>query len=429
MLLEPLAVNFFLFLRLTSLAYYIFDLSQPAGGDDIYPFTLMIRTWAVSGFIDPAQSRVITCQNFWVLGGSGLQTSTGYMTKTYTGFGFHTMVYFGVGVFLMGTWHPGDTFSLQLDDKEPTLFTIGAPTIANFSCGDSSIGSLWTHIIGKAEHTASSITIKISWKTVTPSLGIGLRDFSISFGTKKADDVEGAYITTTQAIYPNTRCDNGHYLYGGSCLPCQSRCEECYGPSDSECYLPWFSNYYDGNQIAACEPGCQQCSGPNSNQCYQCYGSLIITLNARCADSCTSPNQPFGLPRAYMCILPCTTDHFILYNDTCVSSCDPPLLVRSQTQIQTCESPCGQTVNQHLYWDGTCQPTCPYYSRTNGGYYFCDACQPGYYMYSNKTCSSLCYPAFTQRTQGGSKFCDYPCNDALYLYQNGSCLKHLLRCV
>ena len=322
----------------------------------------------------------------------------------------------------MGTWSPGDTFSIQFDDKSPTLFTIGAPISTNINCGNSNIGSLWTHIAGKTLHTASSITIKISWKTVTPSVGIGLRDCTMSFGTQKAFEVEGAYIITTQAIYPNTGCDGRQYPSGSSCLPCQDPCEQCYGPSASQCYSPWLNNYYNGNQVIACNPGCRQCIGSNSNQCNLCFGNSILRVDNSCGPYCINPKISFGVPGAYTCILSCLSNQFMLYDNTCVNSCDPPLVEGPQMQSRTCESPCGQTANQYLYWDGTCQPACPYYSRTNYGYYFCDACQPGYYMYSNKTCSSLCYPAFTQRTQGGSKFCDYPCNDDLYLYQNGSCL-------
>ena len=358
-------------------------------------------------------------------GGLGLQTSTGYMMRTYSGFGSHTMVYFSVGVFLMGTWNPGDTFSIQFDDKNPTPFTIKAPTNVNFHCGSSNIDTFFIYIVGKTLHTTSSITIKISWNTVTPSLGIGLRECTMSFGTQKSGEVEGAYVQNTDAIYPNTGCGNQAYPSGQTCYACQGLCRNCYGPNPNQCYSPTFGgSYYDGNQVKLCPSTCRMCSGSSSNQCTLCNQNWYLDSGNICSSNgCTSPLVSFGPSGAATCLQPCSSGNFLLYDNTCVSACDPPLVLGlALPSAQTCESPCGQTANQYLYWDGSCQPACPYYSRTNSGYYFCDACQPGYYMYSNKTCSSLCYPAFKQRTQGGSKFCDYPCDSTLYLYQDGSCL-------
>ena len=87
--------------------------------------------------------------------------------------------------------------------------------------------------------------------------------------------------------------------------------------------------------------------------------------------------------------------------------------------ISVCDYPCG--IEKYLFWNGSCSSQCPYYSRTENWYNFCDACQPGYFMYANASCYPSCYTLFSVSVTGGSKFCNFPCSSGSYLYPNRIC--------
>ena len=206
------------------------------------------------------------------------------------------------------------------------------------------------------------------------------------------------------------------------CTGCSS-CNACFGPSTSQCYRPIFNWGYNGIVVFQCTSPCRACWGTANNQCYLCDTSTILDQNNICQTGCTYPYIASNTIYPKGCVLPCTSSQYVLWDYTCTDSCNLPLVQGTSSGVKICQYPCSLSSNLYLYWDGSCQPSCPYHSRNENGYLFCDACQSGYYMYDNTSCFSFCYTHFKQTTIGGSNFCTYPCsNSNPYLYQDGTCL-------
>ena len=416
------------FLNSLFLGVFVYDL-WGYGASELSVFTSLASRWNTSGFLDTS-SKVITCSSYHYLGGSGLQGSAGYMQALYTGFTTHDIIYFALTLCLSGTWQSSDTFSIEIDNKGKNTFNIGAYATLHRSgtYGSSSIPYFITALVGKVFHTSSNVTIKLEWNfqgSGTPVPGLGTKDVSMSFGTKTVDDAEGIYVTIQDSsITQTTQCSSGSYLKqpGNVCTGCSS-CNACYGPLKSQCYRPNFNWSYNGTVIFQCTSPCRACWGTANNQCYVCDTSTVLDQSNTCQSGCTYPYISSSTSYPKGCILPCSSDHFILWNYTCTSSCDLPLVKATTSGVSICQYPCSLSSNSYLYWNGSCLPTCPYYSRNESGYLFCDACQPGDYMYDNTSCFSFCYAHFNKKTIGGSKFCTYPCNNSSpFLYQDGTCL-------
>ena len=78
-------------------------------------------------------------------------------------------------------------------------------------------------------------------------------------------------------------CSKGHYLDGGSCLPCQEGCVECWESNECvECDDSFFLEETTcktscsagfspvaGNQCLPCRTGCDTCSGPTQQELFQ----------------------------------------------------------------------------------------------------------------------------------------------------------------
>ena len=155
-----------------------------------------------------------------------------------------------------------------------------------------------------------------------------------------------------------------------------------------------------------------------------CSTSKVLDQTNTCQSSCTLPYVKYGDGSTHICLLPCASNEFRLWNNTCGASCNPPLVSTLNVSGNACSYPCGLSTNSFLSWNGTCLSTCspPHYIRDNNNYRFCDACQPGYFMYQNGTCLPSCDPLFNITLIGGSNFCSYPCSSSQYLFENGTCL-------
>ena len=386
--------------------------------------------WITSGFIDSSQL-TSTCNNQAFLGGPGLQLSTGYMERTYTDFAFHNIIYYSIHIAIGGNWQLTDTFSLYLDEvliKEFFLSSALTKYGANI-CSGFSQKVLETYIVGKIYHVSDTITIKINWNSpgsgLSPSPFLAIKDITMSFRTKNSNDLEEVKVTLGKTdVEGSTDCVKGYFkdtTNGNVCTPCSSNCDNCFGSSPSQCYQTIWGKYFDGITSSPCSSNCGNCWGSGVNQCYHCSSPYMLSPDNTCVSSCALPYIPFGDGSAKQCIAPCKSDQFMLWNNTCVNSCEIPLISASSSQGQVCNYPCDQSVHSFLYWDGSCLSKCPYHQRKEDNYRFCDACQPGYYMYNDNTCLSTCKTGFKVTIIGESIFCLSYCKDAEYLHSDGLC--------
>ena len=419
--------NFFPPSFLTLLAFFIYDLM---GGlsNELELNTELAFDWTVSGFLQPSQSRVSSCTQAFFLGGPGYQSSQGYMTRTYTNIGSHGLVTFGVTISLMGAWQSGDTFSIQIDDHLPYDFHLSSSPMTNDVCiGNTTLNSFKSGIVGRLFHTSSNITVKIYWKiknTVSSTYGFGIKDLSLQFGARSSTDTEIISLSMSSPIISSApACESLKYFSSSTnkCESCNAACLDCFGPTILQCYRLKFPCSSDGSTSFKCTSPCLSCWGAQSNQCSICGSSSFLYSDNTCQSSCSSPLIAVG-PQSYKaCLTACGASQYRAWNNSCISSCDLPLVQNNIGGEMTCSSPCGQSILEILYWNGSCLPTCPYYQRSISSYYFCDACQSGYYSYPNASCYQSCYPSFSVSKVGGSRFCNYPCTANQYLYKNGSC--------
>ena len=346
--------------------------------------------------------------------------------RTYSGFASHSILYFSFRVGFSGQWKSVDTFSIQFDEMPAQVIFPYSATLLGQSntCGNVHVPSLMSDVVGKEFHTASDLTIKISWNILgggSPAASIMIKDLRISFATKTSSDVREAYIVLgIPSVVNSTKCTYSEYYDPSSsqCLGCNSDCGPCFGPLNTQCYSPNYFYYYNGNKAAHCPYGSFLC---DTLQCYVC-DSPSIPINNACVSTCTTSTVPYGAGVMKKCLAPCSVTQYMSWNDTCFDTCDPPLVKGTDSHGNTCSYPCSLSTSSFLYWNGSCMSTCPYHQRNENNHRFCDVCEPGNYMYDSGTCLSSCLDPLVIMTVGGSSFCHSPCRADQFLYDNGSCL-------
>ena len=391
----------------------------------------MMNMWAVTGFVS-STNRITYCNSdTWLyLGGPGLLTSAGSMSRLYSGFSTHSVIYFNIALALGGIWQGTDYFSIKFDDRGPFSFSPGSAVQNKAGTYCAGVSTLETNIVGKILHSASTVTVYIAWSfpgTGSPSPSIGIKDISMSFGTKKADDTEGVYLSLGDTgVSGSTICPVGRYFDTSSnyCQYCNSICWNCFGPSAAQCYRPPWNGYYDGAIAynAANTPYCSSASGLGTSQCNWCADNYALNPDGSCSTSCPSPYVKYGDNLFHICLMPCSSSQYMAWNNSCIDTCNSALISGTDSHGKTCSYPCGRSPYTYLYWDGSCRTTCTYYPRVENYYQFCDVCQRGYYKYDNGSCLTSCEASFTLKNIGDSLFCTFPCSDTnLYAYANSSC--------
>ena len=393
----------------------------------------MMNEWLVGGFIS-SSNRLISCSNTqYFLGGPGLITRNGFVTRTYYGLATHTIIYFGLGMSMTGTWQSSDTFYLQFDDRAPFSFTpgVGVAAHSTYTCGTSNDNMLLTSLGGKVYHTSNSITFKLSWTlpgSGSPTPALGIKDFSMSIATRQPSDLEEAYMALADTSIPgSTRCGGGQYwdTSTSTCKPCNAACHLCWGPAATQCYCPRWNGFYDGTRAytTANTANCNTPYGMGTSQCLWCTKTYTLNPSGTCTASCTSPYMRYGDGVYHICLLQCTSSQFMSWNNTCFNACNPPLVAGTDSMGRTCSYPCALTINTFLSLNGSCASACPSnYTRIENHYQFCDyPCSPSQFAYPNSTCSSACSSPYQQRVDNTYKFCDYPCSSSQFAYANSTC--------
>jgi len=198
---------------------------------------------------------------------------------------------------------------------------------------------------------------------------------------------------TTIISYPDQfprDCTKGQYYdtTTSTCIDCHNSCDFCSGQNDIDCYNCKATYWWDGTKCIQCAAGCAVCHGPLITDC----------------DLCTPP--------AY------------LLDNSCIS-CDPPL-IRSITdtgKFAYCTYPCQ--LNEYLYDDGTCHPTCNslFLSITQYGRNFCKfPCTPPNIMFYDGCGPAPCSFPLVIKYDGALEICVFPCALGETLYYNNTCL-------
>ena len=392
----------------------------------------MMNMWAITGFISSSNRMTYCNSDTWLyLGGPGLLTSSGTMSRLYSGFSTHGVIYFNIALALGGVWQSTDHFTIQFDGRGPFSFSPGSAVANKAGTYCAGVSTLETNIVGKILHSASTVTIYITWNfpgTGSPSPSIGIKDVSMSFSTLKADDIEGVYLTIGDtSVSGSTQCPTGRYFDTNSnyCQYCNSICWNCFGPAVTQCYRPPYNGYYDGTTAygSANTPSCASASGLGTSQCNWCIDNYAVNPDGSCANTCPSPYVKYGDNLFHICLIPCESTQYMAWNNSCIDTCNSALISGTDSHGKTCSYPCGRSPYTYLYWNGSCLPTCTYYPRVENYYQFCDVCQRGYYKYDNGSCLTSCETDFTLQNIGDSLFCTFPCsNTNLYAYANSSCI-------
>jgi len=106
---------------------------------------------------------------------------------------------------------------------------------------------------------------------------------------KTAANTPGFGYTESFNFNGDRRQGDGAYLDNGSCLPCDNSCEQCSGPSSSQCTSCYYGNRYPSMILASGSCNKREC-GPGSWSCNSdsCGGSGCAAGSA--PGSCPSNN-------------------------------------------------------------------------------------------------------------------------------------------
>jgi len=372
--------------------------------DDLFRYPSDFDSWTPHGLLDPSVY-TYNCDGTQILGGYQIYGTNIYYEKTYTGLPIHDLVRYRMRFFFMDDWQPTDTFVMSFDGIEVTKPNLGAEKTywKSSVCGDpSSTDSTFYDVIGNIPHSANSITVRLgsTLKQSAGSASIGFRRFSMQFVKRTSYDVVNNYCV--QAYDYSTppsdscKCTANYQTYwdsaAGECKACHSSCAFCGGPTEYDCYK-CIGSYalYDG-KCSPCNPACFDCFGPNVNQCNSCTSGNYIYPDHTCSSTCPAERQ--GSSGHNYCKSTCKSSQYMLANDTCVDSCDSPMIKQSSLIGNLCLNPCDDP-NLYIYYNGSCSSTCdtPFVSKATSLYKTCNLPCPqaqNYYYKTTGQCKSTC---------------------------------------
>jgi len=225
-------------------------------------------------------------------------------------------------------------------------------------------------------------------------------------------------------------CQNGQFLAWDN--TCQAGCNQpfiqevkgvekyCNSPCMTSDYL-----YENVTCMASCAPNFFEVDVRSIKYCnFTCYDDGFMYWNETCQSVCEAPLVQVIKGVEKYCEAPCFEGEFRYENGTCSACCDAPYVKGNNGDFDTCEKPCSGN-NEFLYWNGSCAEGCPVsFQQDVDSVKTClFHCDGGFYHYWNDTCSSTCdAPLTVVYAQQGYEYCEQPCQEGKYLYQNGSCL-------
>ena len=323
---------------------------------------------------------------------------------------------------IIDNWTSNDHVGIQIDGTTIATYTpsdLTSGAITSNSCGSPIYYDYLTYLIsGQQAHTNTQLILNIvlSISSSPSTASFGLRDVMISLGSTPTAGYVG---TTCHRVWGASSwpCACGYTTYRDSsnnCNGCSASCNTCFGTS-SQCYGCSDGYSFDGTSCASCPSNCISCS--SSTQCTRCSDGYFLYWDGTCISSCTSPYVSVGDGSYKECQTPCeSTSTYMVWDYSCSSTCETPYVPEVVNSAKFCNYPCDKTLGEYLFWDGSCTSSCSNYSRTSNGYKFCDACQPGYYMYPDMSCLPICPSPLRVHTNLNSYFCLFPCANNIKYY-------------
>ncbi len=354
------------------------------------------------------------------------------MSKDYTALPLHTAIYYQITFNFIDKFKNPDYFTLTLDSTSVpggSSLKIYNSYVTSNLCGGSDADTTQFTIAGSMPHTSNTLAFKLIVKAATGSGSgtLGIRDIQLTF-------VNDSSVTTSSSCFRvfdsqhlglsgECSCGKGSYLSSGSCTACDSACQNCFGPSASQCFACASGYSFTGSQCIQCDSSCLTCSGPGSLQCVACQDGYWLQANGSCTLGCDLPvgtRQEVG--NLQLCSTKCANSQYLLWDETCVNNCSLPLVISTIEGSQLCNKPCDN--NEFLDWNNVCVASCPSPLVTSiiNQVDLCNKpCQNNDYLYSDGSCLPTCPSPFLQSSTLNINLCQPPCSNSQFLYPNGSC--------
>ena len=271
--------------------------------------------------------------------------------------------------------------------------------------------------------------------------------------------VQGCKANCLSCDDPCTKCEDGYYLLGGSCSPCDGNCMTCLrnptictsckvgyylkGATCLEqcvsncrtCSFPCFEckdGYYEDEGLCSeCSSNCKTCIGLESTclSCYPGYGLIEEICKQGCSDNCLSCDTPCSI---------CSQGYYN-QNGACLK-CDESCLTCSASGISncykcaegykkvdnicrkgcqencaSCDEPCTICEDGYYKYELGCQK-CKYGCKTCISHNKCESCNEGYGIVAGN-CKIMCPDHCIS--------CDIPCSlcESGFYFSEGRCLK------
>ena len=374
----------------------------------------------------------------YYLGGTEVFANNGdSITRTYENLPSHSMVSFSMRILLVDSWTISDRVSVLVGGYE-VGFTNPLTYInsyGSYRCGNSSLADLEITSYGIIYHTASTLTIKVTNKRVSPTSNgtILFNKINLFFTSSVSASLTATfsypltYISAYASYYPYCRLSTYYYSSTYGCQSCSYACEYCYGPYNYQCYKCASGYYYDGSACVPCYSTCKICHGTAYTQCDYCTGSYYLMDN-----QCITCDSPFVKSSQYFetCQYPCLSGEYLYSDGSCHTTCDSRFTSTTKYSYlyAVCNFPCSGT--NTLYYDGYCSTLeCPYPLQLAlyGSYYICEyPCATGLLLYADGSCQdpALCvypYVLHTYTDYNSWDACGPECAYGLYRYDNDTC--------
>jgi len=381
---------------------------------------------------------VTVCNSEYLLGGYDiLKAANDYFYKTYTGLPTHSMIYFTMTVYAIDSWDAGDKFTIDFDGHTLAGPVMNSGVFVGKLCGNynwNDAGSL--RVFGKVVHSGTTLTLKMIHSLDSPSYdeSFGFRNVNLLF-TNSPDTTNAA--STVESICAlahnsfalnnvNCPCAEGQFQYTSSstCANCHPACSSCYAAGPNNCYQCAPGASFVNGQCIYCDASCQVCSGPGPDECTTCQPGFYL-YNGMCIAECALPATSSTDGCINSCTSPCSGTQFLYWDGSCQSSCPYPLhQILNSENIRKCIYPCG--TGEYLYWDGSCEKSCasPLSASTALGVQYCSfpCASSSMFLYWNASCFSTCDAPLTQYFDKNREFCRYECSSSEYLNYDGTCV-------
>lgn len=153
---------------------------------------------------------------------------------------------------------------------------------------------------------------------------------------------------TSEGTCEETQCPRGFYASGdGGCIPCQGDCDTCsrdgticitcpphlhllYGKCVTKCPHMFYADDSAGGECQECHWTCEECLGPTESDCLSCAVNMFLEGNK--------------------CLPQCSPGHYAM-GKTCMPCPAGCTACNSSSECQACHSP-------YLLQDGQCSTSC-----------------------------------------------------------------------